>query len=51
MGTKTAEAVNNVSDQNKLLNRIAEMRREYYKKGAEEGWFSADYSKGLDNRQ
>ena len=50
MGPKTAEAVNNVSDQNKLLNRIAEIRREYYKKGAEKGWFSTDYSKGLDNR-
>jgi lysozyme family protein len=50
MGVKTAKAVNNVLDQKGLLNKIAEKRRAYYKKGADEGWFSEDYSKGLDNR-
>ncbi|MBF8458399.1 hypothetical protein IV494_14540 [Kaistella sp. G5-32] len=50
MGPLTAKAINSVEEQDKLLNRIAEVRREYYIKGAKEGWFSEDYSKDLDNR-
>jgi lysozyme family protein len=50
MGKNTAQAINEASKKGDLLNRIAEIRREYYKKGADAGWFSDDYSKGLDNR-
>ena len=31
IGTNTINAINNVQDQNKLLNRIAEIRKQYYK--------------------
>ncbi len=31
IGPKTIEAINNVEDQNKLLKRIAEIRKEFYK--------------------
>ena len=50
MGKNTAQAINEASKKGDLLNRISEIRREYYKKGADAGWFSDDYSKGLDNR-
>ncbi|TWP31153.1 hypothetical protein ETU08_03460 [Apibacter muscae] len=30
IGTNTIKAMNNVQDQNKLLNRIAEIRKQYY---------------------
>ena len=50
MGKNTATAINEASKQGDLLNKIAEIRRAYYKKGADKGWFSDDYSKGLDNR-
>ena len=50
MGKNTATAINDASKQGDLLNKIADIRRAYYKKGADEGWFSYDYSKGLDNR-
>ena len=30
IGSKTIEALNNVEDQDKLLNRISEIRKEYY---------------------
>jgi len=50
MGKNTATAINEASKQGDLLNKIAEIRRAYYKKGADQGWFSDDYSKGLDNR-
>lgn len=50
MGKNTANAINEATKQGDLLNAIAEIRRDYYKKGAKAGWFSEDYSNGLDNR-
>lgn len=50
MGKDTAKALNAPEDQEKLLKRISEIRKAYYDHGAEQGWFSQDYLKGLKAR-
>jgi len=49
LGAKTIDAINRV-DQNKLYNRIQDIRKLYYKKGLDQGWYSPDYYDGLINR-
>ncbi|WP_165851717.1 glycosyl hydrolase 108 family protein [Chryseobacterium pennipullorum] len=50
MGKETANALNQPKDQEQLLTRISEIRKEYYDYGASQNWFSADYLKGLKRR-
>jgi len=50
MGKDTAKALNGPEDQEKLLQRISEIRKAYYDHGASEGWFSEDYLNGLKTR-
>ncbi len=50
MGKETANALNQPSDQEKLLTRISEIRKAYYDYGASQNWFSEDYLKGLKIR-
>jgi RHS repeat-associated protein len=49
LGPKTIAAINSV-DQNRLYNRIQDVRKAYYTRGRDAGWFSPDYYQGLINR-
>jgi RHS repeat-associated protein len=49
LNQSTIDAINGV-DQTKLYNRVREVRKDYYDKGADEGWFSEDYRDGLKGR-